>query len=66
MPPSWAKELEELIVCAIAGEHAGVVEKLDALVKGYRPMYEFHGDPEATWDLAPDLTLPSPPSKSVP
>jgi len=65
MPPSWAKELEELIVCAIAGEHAGVVEKLDALVKGYRPMYEFHGDPEATWDLAPDLTLRSPPSKSV-
>jgi len=65
MPPAWSKQLEELIVCAIDGEHAGVVEKLDALVKGYRPMYEFHGDPEATWDLAPDLTLRSPPSKSV-
>jgi len=43
--PSWAKQLEELIVCAITGGRCAVVEKLDALVKGYRPMYEFHGVP---------------------
>ncbi len=43
MPPFWAKQLEELILCAIAGGHSGVVERLDALVKGYRPDYEFHG-----------------------
>ena len=43
MPPSWRQRLEELIVCAITGERCGVVEKLDALVKGYRPAYEFHG-----------------------
>jgi hypothetical protein len=43
MPPSWAKQLEELIVCAITGGRCAVVEKLDALVKGYRPNYEFHG-----------------------
>jgi FlaA1/EpsC-like NDP-sugar epimerase len=43
MSPSWSKQLEELIVCAITGERSGVVEKLDALVKGYRPNYEFHG-----------------------
>ncbi len=33
---------------AITGERRAVVEKLDALVKGYRPMYEFHGGPDAT------------------
>jgi FlaA1/EpsC-like NDP-sugar epimerase len=43
MPPSWSKRLDELIVCAITGERCGVVEKLDALVKGYRPNYEYHG-----------------------
>jgi FlaA1/EpsC-like NDP-sugar epimerase len=43
VPSSWAKEVEALIVCAISGERAGVVGKLDALVKGYRPDYEFHG-----------------------
>ncbi|HEX7523422.1 MAG TPA: nucleoside-diphosphate sugar epimerase/dehydratase [Candidatus Deferrimicrobium sp.] len=43
MPPSWSKQLEELIVCAITGERCSVVEKLDALVKGYRPDYGFHG-----------------------
>ena len=43
MPPSWSKRLEELIVCAITGERCGGVEKLDALVKGYRPNYGFHG-----------------------
>ena len=45
MSPSWSKHLEELIVCAITGGRCGVVEKLDALVKGYRPNYEFHGVP---------------------
>ena len=63
--PSWSKELKELIVYAITGERRAVVEKLDALVKGYKPMYEFHGGPDATAVLAPDLSLPSPPSKSV-
>ncbi len=43
MPSSWSKPLEELFVCAMTGAHFGVVEKLDALVKGYRPDYEFHG-----------------------
>jgi FlaA1/EpsC-like NDP-sugar epimerase len=43
MPPSWSNRLEELIVFAITGERYGVVERLDALVKGYRPDYEFHG-----------------------
>ena len=61
--PAWSKRLEELIVCAITGESRAVVEKLDALVKGYRPMYEFHGGPEAVVDIEPDL--PSPPTRSV-
>jgi len=60
MPPSWSNRLEELIVCAIAGEHAGVVEKLDALVKGYRPDYEFHGVVDPARVPGPDS-----PSKSV-
>ena len=42
MPPFWAKQMEELIVFAITGGHGGVVERLDALVKGYRPDYDFH------------------------
>jgi len=80
LPPSWPKRLEELIVCAVTGERRTVVEKLDALVKGYSPMYEFHGGPEnprtGTFTelpqnrdrhepLDPDLPLPSPSSKSV-
>ena len=52
IPPSWPKRLEELIVCAITGERCGVVEKLDALVKGYRPDYEFHGVPAAATPAA--------------
>jgi FlaA1/EpsC-like NDP-sugar epimerase len=67
MPPSWSKRLEELIMCAITGERCGVVERLDALVKGYRPDYEFHGvavtdifpEPAAKADLPPDPDLPS-------
>ncbi len=43
MPLSWSRGVEELIGCAVAGDRCGVVEKLDALVKGYRPAYEFHG-----------------------
>ncbi len=59
MPPAWAKQLEELIVCAITGGRCGVVERLDALVKGYRPEYDFHGVPvPSTADADP------PPSKS--
>ena len=61
--PVWSKRLEELIVCAVTGESRAVVEKLDALVKGYRPMYEFHGGPEAAGGIKSDL--PSPPTKSV-
>jgi FlaA1/EpsC-like NDP-sugar epimerase len=67
MPPSWSERLEELIVCAITGERCGVVERLDALVKGYRPDYEFHGvavpnilpESAAEADLPPDPDLPS-------
>ncbi|HEX7524354.1 MAG TPA: nucleoside-diphosphate sugar epimerase/dehydratase, partial [Candidatus Deferrimicrobium sp.] len=43
MSPSWSMRLEDLIVCAITGARCDVIEKLDALVKGYRPNYEFHG-----------------------
>jgi FlaA1/EpsC-like NDP-sugar epimerase len=65
LPPSWPKRLEELIVCAVTGERRAVVEKLDVLVKGYTPMYEYHGGPEAAGNLEPDVSRPSPPSKSV-
>ena len=39
-----SESVEELIVCATGGR-CDVVEKLDALVKGYRPDFEFHGVP---------------------
>ena len=72
---SWSKQLEELIVFAVTGNRRAVVEKLDTLVKGYRPDYGFHGvavpqttEPGGSLELplAPDL-LPDPasPSKSV-
>jgi FlaA1/EpsC-like NDP-sugar epimerase len=68
MPSAWSQRLEELIVCAITGERSGVVEKLDALVKGYRPAYEFHGVPVPE-TVSPESDPPgpsvSPPSKSV-
>ena len=64
MPDEWGARLEELIVAAKAGNRLSVVEKLDALVKVYSPMYEFHGVPDAAGDIEPDLP-PSPPSKSV-
>jgi FlaA1/EpsC-like NDP-sugar epimerase len=70
MPPSWSKQLEELIVCAITGSRCAVVERLDALVKGYRPDYEFHGG--AVPDILPEHAVeadlpadPAPSSKSV-
>ncbi len=69
MPSSWAKQLEDLIVCAITGGRAGVVEKLDALVKGYRPDYEFHGvdDPDSTLASVPAPDSPSrPPTIAFP
>jgi FlaA1/EpsC-like NDP-sugar epimerase len=67
MPPSWAKRLEELIMCATTGERSGVVERLDVLVKGYRPDYGFHGvavpnifpEPAAEADFPPDPDLPA-------
>jgi len=68
MPPAWSQRLEELIVCAITGERCGVVEKLDALVKGYRPDYEFHGV-AIPGTVSPESDPPRPsgstPSKSV-
>ena len=68
MPSAWSQRLEELIVCAITGERSGVVEKLDALVKGYRPAYEFHGVP-VPGTVSPESDPPRPsvstPSKSV-
>jgi len=67
MPPSWAKELEELIVCAITGARCGVVEKLDLLVKGYRPNYEFHGvvPPMAPDASAVEIPVPMPPDPDL-
>ena len=75
MSPAWSRQLEELIVCAITGGQIGVVEKLDALVKGYSPDYEFHGvpDPTIAGTASADATAfepvlppdPDPPSKSV-
>jgi FlaA1/EpsC-like NDP-sugar epimerase len=62
MPPAWTKRVEELIVCAITGERSSVVEKLDALVKGYRPDYGFHGLADPGADASPDL---APAPKSV-
>jgi len=61
LPPSWPKRLEELIVCAVTGEGRAVVEKLDALVKGYSPMYEYHGGLKAPLVPEPDLLPVSPP-----
>jgi FlaA1/EpsC-like NDP-sugar epimerase len=61
MPPAWAKQVEELIVCAVTGGRAGVVEKLDALVKGYQPDYGFHGVDAPDSTLAPVLATDSPP-----
>lgn len=64
MPPEWMARLGELIEAARAGGGLSVVEKLDALVKGYSPAYEFHGvDVPADSDL-PRPSVP-PPSKSV-
>jgi FlaA1/EpsC-like NDP-sugar epimerase len=79
LPSSWSKQLEELIVCAITGGRGGVVEKLEALVKGYRPDYEFHGVAVPPVAAAADASIASvsddspefsaemipPPSKSV-
>ena len=69
MPLAWARRLEELIVAAQAGNRLRVIEKLDALVKGYSPAYEFHGAPigEASSEVESDLPRPTitPPSKSI-
>ncbi|MEW6719231.1 MAG: nucleoside-diphosphate sugar epimerase/dehydratase [Thermodesulfobacteriota bacterium] len=42
MPPSWQRLLGELDELARLGDRFGVVGKLDTLVKGYTPAYEFH------------------------
>jgi len=69
MPLTWARRLEELIEAAQAGNRMPVIEKLDALVKGYIPAYEFHGVPvrETAADAESDLPRPTilPPSKSI-
>jgi FlaA1/EpsC-like NDP-sugar epimerase len=66
MPPSWAMQLEELIVCAITGGRCAVVEMLDGLVKGYRPNYEFHGVavPDILPEIATGADLPADPAPS--
>ena len=70
MPPSWVKQLEELIVSAVTGERRAVVEKLDDLVKGYRPDYEFHGvgipQTAPTASSSADAPSPASPSGSAP
>jgi FlaA1/EpsC-like NDP-sugar epimerase len=67
MPPSWSKQLEELIVCAVTGGRCEVVKKLDALVKGYRPDYEFHGVavPDILPEIATGADLPADPAPST-
>jgi len=46
MSPAWGSRLEELIVVAVTGENQNVIEKLDALVKGYSPRHVFdHVEP---------------------
>ena len=64
MPLEWTARLGELIEAAKNGSRLSVVEKLDALVKGYSPAYEFHG---VDVPAEPDPPRPriSPPSKSV-
>jgi len=65
MPASWMRDLQDLAGLAAAGNRFGVVEKLDTLVKGYSPMYEFHGasgpdavSPEPERPAAPVLPFP--------
>jgi len=69
MPPAWARRLEELIAAAQDGNRLPVIEKLDALVIGYSPAYEFHGvlPRETAADAESDLPRPTiaPPSKSI-
>jgi FlaA1/EpsC-like NDP-sugar epimerase len=68
MPPSWAIQLDDLIQAAMNGDRFRVVEKLDALVKGYRPMYEFHGM-STVEAISPESDRPNlpirPPSKVI-
>ena len=67
MPPEWLARLGELVEAAQAGRRLPVVQTLDALVKGYRPAYEFHDIDIPAGDAEPALPRPriSPPSKSV-
>jgi FlaA1/EpsC-like NDP-sugar epimerase len=69
VPSEWVARLDELIEAAQAGSRLPVVQKLDALVKGYRPGYEFHGVPalESAANAESDLPRPTiaPPSKSI-
>ena len=66
MPLEWTARLGELIEAAKNGDRLSVVEKLDALVKGYRPAYEFHGvrsSRRARSSSRP--SIPPPPSPST-
>ena len=69
MPPAWARRLEELIAAAQDGNRLPVIEKLDALVIGYSPAYEFHDvlARETAVNAESDLPRPTiaPPSKSI-
>ncbi len=66
MPTSWQRQLGNLSELAMAGDRFGVVEKLDALVKGYTPAYEFHSVPGSVPQETerPRPAVP-PPSKSI-
>jgi FlaA1/EpsC-like NDP-sugar epimerase len=45
MPRGWARHLDQLHHLALRGDKAGVIRRLDLLVKGYAPDYAFHGIP---------------------
>lgn len=65
IPVAWKRRLEDLIVSAVAGDRASVVETLDSLVKGYTPAYEFHGISDPADPDKPRPLIPLPPSKSL-
>jgi len=69
MPSEWLVRLDELIEATQAGNSLLVVQKLDALVKGYSPAYEFHSVPirETAADAESALSRPTIvlPSKSI-
>lgn len=66
MPASWLRQLGELVEAAKVGGRFSVVEKLDALVKGYTPAYKFHASqPNEFPEETPKSTSVLFPPKSV-